>query len=131
MNTTSYRDLIQRIAESLPLGADSVRDLPELSLEDLAATLRHYPAAFAESVCEADPDLTILCADRLADTTKKYLDRYSHIGLCVVSFVRAYVKAIVLRDVQLEIERQRSLDAIERLSAGSEERAAVRMGRLS
>lgn len=126
----TYRDLVQKIAESLPLGATSVRDLPELTLEDLGTVLKHYPAAFAESVCEVDPDLAGLCADRLSDTrTKKPLDRYSQIGLCVVGYIRAYVRSLVLRDVQLEIERMRRLDALEGLSARSEERAAVRQAR--
>jgi hypothetical protein len=117
MRMPAYPDLLYRIADSRLNGVDSVRDLPELTLEDLAAVLKHYPTAFMESIAEADPDVSTFCADRLGDTAKKVTERYSHIGLLVVGFVRAYVRGIVLRDVQALIERNREADALEDLGS--------------
>jgi hypothetical protein len=129
--STSYRDLLERIAESTP-DASSVRDLPDLSLEDLAAALKHYPAAFIEALADGDPAVAELCSERLSDTTQKMTERYSHVGLVIVGAIRCYLKPLILRDVQLEVERQRAAQAIEGLSARSEERAAVReAGQLS
>lgn len=111
----AYRDLLKRLAESAPEGGySSLRALPELSLEDLAATLAFYPTAFMDSVADADPDLGTLVTDRLGDTTKKFTERYVHVGVCVVGVIRAYVKGLVLRDVLLECEKLREADAIER-----------------
>jgi hypothetical protein len=110
----TYRGVIARIADAAPAeGFHSVRDLPELSLEDLAAVLQHYPAAFCDSIAESEPDLSALCIDRLGDSRKTVSDRYSHIGLCVVGFIRGYVRPLVLRDVQALLERQREADSIE------------------
>lgn len=110
-STANYRDLLERIAEDHPNGIDSVRDLPELSLEDLAATLKHYPAAFIEALADADPDLGSMVTDRLGDTTQKVTERYQHVGLVIIGSLRAYLKPLVARDVQAEIERQRELVA--------------------
>jgi len=109
--TTSYRDLLERIAEECPNGLDSLRDLPELSLDDLAAALKHYPAAFVEAIADADPDLGAMITERLGDTTQKVTERYAKIGLVIVGSIRAYLKSIVARDAQQEIERQRELVA--------------------
>jgi hypothetical protein len=111
----AYRDLLKRLAESAPEGGySSLRALPELSLEDLAATLAFYPTAFMDSVADADPDLGTLCIERLNESRQKASDRYTHIGLLVVGYVRNYVKGLVLRDVLLECERLREAEAIER-----------------
>lgn len=129
MATPNYRALLSRIAESSP-DATSVRDLPELTLADLGLVLKHYPNAFIEALAD-EPAVAELCADRLGDTIQKVTERYSHVGLVIVGAIRCYLKPLVLRDVQLEIERQREAHAVERLSARSEERAAVREGSLS
>lgn len=108
-----YVDLIQRIAERPDADQISApRDIT-LTLEDLAATLMQHPTAFAESMCQGDPVLAELCIDRLGDATKPDSERYAHIGLCVVGFVRAYVRALVLKDVRALIERRREADSIE------------------
>lgn len=110
----TYSGLVAQLAENVPEhGYQTVRDLPELSLEDLAAALQHYPTAFADCVSETEPDLSKLCCERLGDTRKKVSERYAHVGLCVVGFIRAYLRPLVLRDVQLQIERNRDADAIE------------------
>lgn len=108
-----YTDLIQRIADR-PDAAEltAPRDI-DLTLEDLAATLMQHPTAFAESVCQGDPMLAELCIDRLGDAAKPVSDRYAHIGLLVVGFVRAYVRGLVLKDVRALIERRRTADSIE------------------
>lgn len=51
--SVTYRDLIQRIAESAP-GASSARNIPELTLEDLASALQHYPSSFIEALADTD-----------------------------------------------------------------------------
>lgn len=110
----TYAGVIARLAESDEAPSfSSARDLPELSLEELAAALRHYPSAFIEALCESDPVINGLCTDRLADTTQKTTERYAHVGLVIVGAIRAYVRGLVLRDVLALIERRREADSIE------------------
>ncbi len=110
----TYAGLLLRILDRAPEGGfTTVRDLPDLSLEDLAVVLKRYPTAFIDSIADADPELSHLCIDRLGDTGKQVSERYSHVGLLVVGFIRGYVRALVLRDVQTQCERNRDADSIE------------------
>lgn len=111
MATPTYRDLLSTIAESAP-DATSVCDLPDLSNQDLGTILKHNPLLFLEALADTDPDLAALCADRL-DNIRKPSEVYAHIGLIVLGAIRAYVKPLLLRDVQALLERNREADSIE------------------
>lgn len=127
-----YRSVVERLAESA--GADgfhSVRQLPELTLDDIGAFLTHYPEAFAEAIADAEPDVSRMSVERLRNTAQPDSERYAHVGLCVIGFIRGYVRGIVLRDVQAQTARNRELDAFDRISARKEERGEVRQGGLS
>lgn len=117
MPTPSYQDLLERLAD-LPHARDftSARDLPELTLADLGTILTHAPLLFLEALADTDPDLAALCADRL-DNIRKPSEVYAHVGLIIVGAIRAYVKPLVLRDVQALLERNREADAIEDLGS--------------
>lgn len=108
----AYRDLVATLAEQLPM-ADSIRDLPEHTHAQLATVLRQYPSALIDSLAEIEPDAATLIADRLAAAHDHLVNAYQHVGLCVVGIVRAYLKELVLRDMQAKVERNRELDALE------------------
>jgi hypothetical protein len=110
----TYRGVITRIADAAgPEGFSRVKDLPELSLEELAAVVRHYPATFIEAMADYDLELRDLTADTLDDNARP-LDRYRLIGVHIVGALRLYVLPLVLRDVQAQCELNREADAIER-----------------
>ncbi len=111
-----YHDLLDRIAEWTP-HASSVRDLPELSLNDLAVALRQHPGAFLDALADGDPPAVELCAERLGDTRQKASVRYAHVGLVVVGALRAYLRDLILKDVQALLERRRELNALEELGS--------------
>lgn len=128
----TYSGLIAQITQHAgPDGIHSARQLPELSLEHLALVLQHYPDAFVESMADANPDIRDLCIERLGNSAQTVSQRYAHVGLLVVGYIRGYVRGLVLRDVQRQWECNRRHDAIVELLAPSEERAAVRQGELS
>lgn len=110
----TYKGLIHALAErSAPEGFTRTRDLPELSLEQLAAVVRHYPAAFIEAMADYDLELRDLTADTL-DEDARPLDRYRLIGVHIAGALRLYVLPLVLRDVQAQCESNRAAEAIER-----------------
>lgn len=108
----TYRGVLTRIADAHPDGVHCVADLPELYHEELAAVIRHYPGAFIEALAEYDLELRELTADTLSDTSP-FLNRYGLIGLHLVAALRRYVLPLVLRDVQVHLENERVMDAIE------------------
>lgn len=109
----TYRGVVARIADAAPpSGFARTQDLPELSLEELAAIVRHYPGAFIEAMADYDLELRDLTADTLDDSTAP-LDRYRLIGVHIVGALRLYVLPLVLRDVRAQCELNRAADAIE------------------
>ena len=130
----NYRDVLVRLAEAgRDQGLALVRDLPELTLEELAAVVRHYPATFLEAMVEYDAEMRELLANTLSEHARlTCVNRYHLLGVHLVAAYRRSVLPLVLTDAQNEIQRQRALDSVDSLSARSEERAAVReAGRLS
>ncbi len=110
----TYRDVLARICDAVPAtGFCRVKDLPELSLEELAAVVRHYPAAFIEAMADYDLELRDLTAETLGGNIR-FIDRYRLIGVHIVGALRLYVLPLVLRDVQMQCENNRIADAIER-----------------
>jgi hypothetical protein len=107
----TYRGLIQSLAERVP-DAARVQDLPELSHDDLAAVVRHYPGIFLDALCEYDTELREFLPNALEQSGKPK-DRYGLIGLYLVAALRKYALPLVLRDVQLRSEQVREADAIE------------------
>jgi len=122
----SYRDLIANLAERFPQGFASERELPMLSPAHIAAAIRYYPDVVLEALAHLDSTNSLICA-RLTDN-QPLSHCYASIGILVVSAIRSYVGGLVVRDVQIEIERQRRADALEREGAAAEERAGVREG---
>lgn len=112
----SYPALLERLADSTDSSVTSVRDLPELALEDLATVLQHYPGAFIESMAEFDVSAK-LTADYLADAAKSPSNRYALIGIVLTGAIRHYVLPLILRDLQALLERRRELDALEDLGS--------------
>lgn len=109
----TYRGVLTRIADAAPAeGFQRVADLPELYHEELAAVIRHYPGAFIEALAEYDLELRELTADTLSETSP-FLNRYGLIGLHLVAALRRYVLPLVLRDLQVHLENERVMDAIE------------------
>jgi len=109
----TYRGLVQRLAEHPDAATFRVpKDLPELSLEELAAVVRHYPACFIEAMADYDLELRDLTADTL-DVNARFIDRYRLIGVHIVGALRLYVLPLVLKDIQAQCELNREADSIE------------------
>jgi hypothetical protein len=111
-----YRDLLERLAEHPDAATfHCPDDLPELFLQDLAVVLKHYPTLFMDAIAEADPVLAEEVVDAL-NRDRSILQRQQTVGFFVIASLRNYLLKIVLRDVQLEVERLREAAAIERQS---------------
>jgi hypothetical protein len=109
---STYRDLLDRLAEHPDARAFlKPRDLPELSMSDLAAVIRHYPDLYLEALAEADPTLTRSCADALETDP---LQAYKMIGVFCVGALRDMARRMVLLDLQVTLEAERSATALER-----------------
>jgi hypothetical protein len=109
----SYRDHIEELAEHPD--ADSwlrPRELPLPSLELLSAAMNHYPDALAEAVA-SDQNLRTLCARTLEQGVAVRARCYT-VGMFVTGALSDYLRPILLRDIQQEVERQRSNRAAER-----------------
>lgn len=115
MPTSSYPDLLDRLAD-LPNARDfsAPRDI-ELSHADLSVVLRHYPTAFIDALADTAPLTAELCADRMA--ALRPTEVYPHVGLIVLGAIRSYVRSLVLKDVQALLERRREADALEDLGS--------------
>lgn len=113
----TYRGLVVQIAQNVtPDGFRSVGDLPELTLEQLAAVLAHYPLVLAEAIYDFEPTCTKSVHGYLADVRKPENDRLGLVGLVFAVALRQYVLPIVLRDVQMQVQNDIVLDRIERNS---------------
>jgi hypothetical protein len=134
----TYRGLVFHLAEQPGSGAWSVpSDLPELTIEQLAAVLQHYPAALLEAVVEFDPICTQFTRDYLADATLSENQRLALVGSVFANAARKYVGSLVLRDVQIQIENNIIADRLatgcpikEVLTADQERGFALGVGRL-
>lgn len=111
----TYRGLVTQIARNVPdTGFTRPDDLPRLTLDQLAAVLTHYPAALLEAMVEFDPTVTKNVRGFFAETAKDEDTRLALVGTVFVCALEQYVKPLVLRDVQMQVENNIVADRIER-----------------
>lgn len=108
----TYQGLIQHLAEKAP-DATSVRDLPKLSMEHLALVIARWTESCFDALADFADPLPAAIAQTLADTRHTELSRNGQVGCLVIGALRDYLLTLVLRDVQLQNERNRDADAIE------------------
>jgi hypothetical protein len=109
-----YRGLVTHLAEQ-PNARDwtSSDDLPRLTFEQLGAVLQHYPAALIEALEQYEPTVTNNIRERLGLTQHAEDLRAALVGTVLICAIEQYVKPLVLRDVQTQIENNRIADALE------------------
>lgn len=124
----TYEGTILRLAE-LADTCDfrTVADLPPLEPDEIAVALERFPDAFLDSVADSTSTRTLIIGC-LANRQATRQHQSSMVGIVVMLALGDFLRPIIWKHVQAQRESNRREKAIERESARSEERAAVRTG---
>lgn len=110
----TYRAVVVRLAHLADLaGFRTAADLPALELDEIAAGLEHYPAAFIDALAELDITRDTVI-NLLARQTASRTDQHTFVGYAVVAALGDYLRALLWKDVQLQQETNRRNAALER-----------------
>lgn len=110
----TYAGTLTRLTEDAPAqGYPEVRDLPEMTLPEIAAAIRQHGNSIFDALAEHATAIERLTDQALTTPDVPATAIHAHLGLMYLASIRKYLLPLVLQDVQEKLDDNAALDRTE------------------